>query len=377
MSGSEQSVPPVATRRTTRPVRVGPVTIGGGAPIPIQSMTNTPTHDVDATLAQIRRLTEAGCQLVRVTVPTAKDTAALKEIVAGSPVPVIADVHFQHQRALEAVQAGAAKIRLNPGNIRDPKQIAEVVAACRERRVPIRVGVNEGSVVERHDDEQRTAERTALRADYRSHLVSLMIERLEAYVRLFEQHDFHDIVLAAKCNDARLTIDACEAVSRRFDYPLHLGVTHAGPPETGRIRSIAALSALLAQGIGDTLRISYAADPIEEVLDAKELLCSLHLRERTEPELIACPTCGRVEVDLIALVQQVRRKLASIRAPIKVAVMGCVVNGPGEADQADVALCAGKGGADIYVRGRKQRRVSESEMLDALLQECAAFPRET
>mgnify|MGYP000355142132 CR=1 FL=1 len=349
------------------------MTIGGDAPISIQSMTNTPTHDVDATLAQVNRLVEAGCDLVRVAVPTRKDTDALKSIVAGAPVPIIADVHFQPQRAIEAVRAGAAKIRLNPGNIRDPRQIARILAACRERGVPIRIGVNEGSVVERHDKKRRATEQTALKAEYDKHLIGLMVRRLQEYVRLFEKHGFYDVVLAAKCNDARRTIDAYEAVSRRFDYPLHLGVTHAGPPETGRIRSVAALSSLLTRGIGDTLRISYAADPIEEVLDAKELLWSLHLRPRTEPELIACPTCGRVEVDLIALVQQVRRKLASIRSPIKVAVMGCVVNGPGEADRADVALCAGKGRADIYVGGRKRRTVGEADMLDALFHECAAL----
>ncbi len=333
-------------------------------------MTNTPTHDVEATLAQVRRLAEAGCQLVRVSVPTQRDTQALASIVAGSPVPIIADVHFQPQRAIEAVEAGAAKIRLNPGNIRDASQVARVIAACRQRGVPIRIGVNEGSVVERHDDARRSAERSSLAADYRRHMVELMVQRLTEYVRIFEREHFGDIVLAAKCNDARLTLDAYEAVSRTFDYPLHLGVTHAGPPETGRIRSITALSALLAQGIGDTLRISYAADPIEEVLDAKELLCCLHLRRRTEPELIACPTCARVEIDLVALVQDVRRRLAAIHAPIKVAVMGCVVNGPGEADEADVALCASKNGADIYVHGVKRRSVGQPEMLDALLDAC-------
>jgi len=365
-----QETMPGSARRKSRAVRVGSVVIGGGAPITVQSMTNTRTQDVDATLDQVRRLARAGCELVRVTVPTRKDTEALKAIVAGSPVPIIADVHFQYQRAIEAVEAGAAKIRLNPGNIRDPKHVAAVIVACRERGVPIRIGVNEGSIVERHDEQKRSVERQAIRADYRKHMVGLMVQRLEEYVRIFDEHEFHDLVLAAKCNDARLTIDAYEAVSRRFDYPLHLGVTHAGPPETGRIRSVAALAALLSQGIGDTLRISYAADPIEEVLDAKELLCSLHLRPRTEPELIACPTCGRVEVDLISLVQQVRRRLASIHAPIKVAVMGCVVNGPGEADQADVALCAGKTHADIYVRGRKQRTVGIADMLDALVEAC-------
>ncbi len=359
--------------RARRSVKVGPVTIGGGAPVSIQSMTNTPTHDVDATLAQVARLVEAGCELVRVSVPRRKDTQALRHIVAGSPVPIIADVHFQHQRALEAIEAGAAKIRLNPGNVTDPAQIARVIDACRERGVPIRIGVNEGSVVERRDRQRRLAERASLQTDYHTRLIELMMARLEGYIRLFAEHDFHDIVLATKSNDARLTIDAYQAVARRFDYPLHLGVTHAGPPETGRIRSIAALSTLLSGGIGDTIRISYAADPVEEVLDAKELLWSLHLRERTEPELIACPTCARAEVDLLPLVRQVREKLASVRAPIKVAVMGCVVNGPGEADDADVALCAGKGRADLYVHGEKRRTVAEPDMLDALLEECTAL----
>lgn len=362
-----------ATSKTTRRVRVGSVLIGGGAPVTIQSMTNTPTHDVDATIAQVRRLAEAGAELVRVSVPRRRDTEALPEIIAAAPVPIIADVHFQHQRALEAVDAGVAKIRLNPGNINEPDEVLRVIDACRERDVAIRIGVNEGSVVERRDKHRRAAERSSLESDYRTHLVELMVGKLVEYVRLFEDRGFENLVLAAKSNDARLTIDAYEALSGRFDYPLHLGVTHAGPPETGRIRSIAALASLLSRGIGDTLRISYACDPVIEVLDAKELLWSLHLRERTEPELIACPTCARLEVDLLPIVQQVRERLSQIRAPIKVAVMGCIVNGPGEADDADVALCAGKGRADIYVHGEKRRTVGETEMLDALLAECAAL----
>ena len=356
-------------RRSTRPVKVGTVTIGGEAPVSIQSMTNTPTHDVDATLDQVNRLAAAGCELVRVSVPQRKDTVALADIVAGAPVPIIADVHFQHQRAIEAVQAGAAKIRLNPGNIKDPKQIARVIDACRERGVAIRIGVNEGSVVERRDKQRRSAERAALRTDYNKHIVELMMRRLEEYVGIFEGRDFHDVVLAAKTNDARLTIDAYQAVSRRFDCPLHLGVTHAGPPETGRVRSIAALSALLSQGIGDTIRISYAADPIEEVLDAKELLWSLHLRERTEPELIACPTCARVEVDLVALVRRVREGLSSIRAPIKVAVMGCVVNGPGEAKDADIGIACGKGRGVLFRKGKQLRTIEEKDFISALMAE--------
>jgi len=354
----------------TRRVQVGSVPLGGGAPVAIQSMTNTHTHDVEATAAQIDRLARAGADLVRVAVPGPKDTAALPEILQASPVPVIADVHFHHQRALEAVAAGVHKIRLNPGNISDRPQVERVIAACRERSIPIRVGVNEGGIVERRDQTKRAAEKSRLAETYHSGLIELMVEKLTRTIRVFEENDFTDLVLSAKSADARIVIEAYRALARRFDYPLHLGVTHAGPPETGRIRSIAALGTLLAEGIGDTVRISYAADPVVEVEDAKELLNSLKLRARTEPELIACPTCGRIEVDLIKLVQDVRRKLATIKTPMKVAVMGCVVNGPGEAEGADVAVFAGKGKGIICVQGRQIRTVSEDRMLDALYDEC-------
>ncbi len=360
-------------RVKTRRVLVGAVPIGGGAPVSIQSMTSTHTSDVDATVAQIRRLAEAGCDLVRVAVPHRRDTEALPAILDQSDVPIIADVHYHYQRALEAIEAGVHKIRLNPGNIKDRKRVDRVVAACRERRVPIRIGVNEGSVVERMNAELRAVQRESLAGDYRSEMVALMIRTLEDYMRIFDESGFHDVVLSAKSADAGVTIDLNLAISERFDLPLHLGVTHAGPPQTGRIRSVAAIGSLLALGIGDTIRISYTADPIHEVEDAKELLCSLGLRERTGPELIACPTCGRVEVDLIKLVDDVRAKLAAIKMPIKVAVMGCVVNGPGEAEGADVALCAGKGKGVITVQGERKRTVRESEMLDALYEETVAF----
>jgi len=352
---------------------VGGVPIGGDAPVTIQSMTSTYTHDVDATVGQIRELAEAGCDLVRVAVPDKPDTQALPAILQQSPVPIIADVHYHYERAIEAVEAGVHKIRLNPGNIKDRKQVDRVIAACRERGIPIRVGVNEGSVVERQDAATRAVQQQSLAADYRREMVRLMVEALEGYMRIFDENDFHDVVLSAKSIDATMVIDAYRAVSARFDLPLHLGVTHAGPPETGRIRSIAALGSLLAVGIGDTIRISYAADPVHEVLDAKELLCSLGLRSRTEPELIACPTCGRIEIDLVKLTADVRRKLATIKAPVKVAIMGCVVNGPGEAEGADVALFAGKGKGIIYVQGEQKRTVAESEMLDALYEEALAF----
>lgn len=352
---------------------VGGVPIGGGAPIAIQSMTSTYTYDVDATIAQIRRLAETGCDIVRVAVPERRDTEALPAILDQSPVPIVADVHFHFERALEAVEAGVHKIRLNPGNIKDRRKVDRVIAGCRERGIPIRVGVNEGSVVERKDRELRAAQQHAMASDRRAALVNLMVETVEDYLRIFDENDFHDVVLSAKSIDAALTIDAYRAIGERFDLPLHLGVTHAGPPETGRIRSIAALGALLSGGIGDTIRISYAADPVYEVEDAKELLCSLGLRNRVEPELIACPTCGRIEIDLIKLVADVRRKLADIKTPVKVAVMGCVVNGPGEAEGADVAVFAGKGKGIIYVQGEQKRTVSEAEMLEALYEECLAF----
>ncbi len=360
-------------RRKTRPVFVGPVAVGGGAPVSIQSMTSTYTHDVDATVAEIHRLARAGADLVRVAVPERADTDALRHILPQVSVPLVADVHFHFQRALEAVEAGVHKIRLNPGNIQDRAQVDRVLRACRERRIPIRVGVNEGGIVERRDKDLRAAEKQRLAADYHAHLIGLMVEKVEEYLRIFDANDFHDVVLSAKSIDPTIVIDAYTEISRRFDFPLHLGVTHAGPKETGCIRSVAALGTLLANGIGDTVRISYASDPVHEVEDAKELLCCLGLRARNEPELIACPTCGRIEVDLLKLVQDVRRRLAEIRVPVKVAVMGCVVNGPGEAEGADVAVFAGRGKGIIYVQGEQTRTVSEAEMLDALFEESVKF----
>ena len=360
-------------RKRTRQVDVGGVAIGGAAPVSIQSMTTTYTYDVDKTVEQIRTLAAAGCDIVRVAVPDKRDTQALPAILEQSPVPIVADVHYHYERALEAIDAGVHKIRLNPGNISERGEVDRVIAACRERDLPIRVGVNEGSVVDRQDHATRARQQQGLASDYRSEMVRLMVEAAERYMRIFDENDFRNVVLSVKSVDAGIVIDASRAISERFDLPLHLGVTHAGPPETGRIRSIAALGSLLAMGIGDTIRISYAADPIHEVNDAKELLCSLGLRSRTEPELIACPTCGRIEIDLIKLTTEVRKKLASIKTPVKVAIMGCVVNGPGEAEGADVAIFAGKGRGIIYVQGRQKRTVAEADMVDALYDETLAF----
>jgi len=359
------------SRHKTRQVSVGRVKIGGDAPVALQTMTSGYTYDVDRCIAEIRKLAQAGADLVRVAVPEKRDTEALPHILAASPVPIVADVHFHFERALEAIAAGVHKIRLNPGNLQDRAKVNRVIAACKERGIPIRVGVNEGGIVERRDKERRAVEKATLAQDYTANLIRLMLEKLEDYLRIFDDNDFHDVVISAKSIDPRVVIDVYTAISQRFDYPLHLGVTHAGPPETGRIRSIAALGTLLANGIGDTIRISYAADPVHEVEDGKELLCALGLRRRSEPELIACPTCGRIEVDLFKLVTQVREKLATeIRLPMKVAVMGCVVNGPGECEGADVAIFAGKGKGIIYVQGEQKQTVAEERMLDALLSEC-------
>ena len=348
---------------------------GGFAPVSVQTMTAGYTYDVEACVAEINRLAAAGADVVRVAVPQRKDTEALKEILPRVSVPIVADVHFHFQRALEAVEAGVHKIRLNPGNITERAQVNEVIAACKEKGLPIRVGVNEGSIIERKDKQRRKSELGKFFAGHKQgHLLALMIAKLEEYLDIFYEQDFYDVAISAKSMDAAFVVDAYAEVSKRFDHPLHLGVTHAGPRETGAIRSIAALSGLLCRGIGDTVRISYANDPVFEVEDGLELLYSLGLRERIGADLIACPTCGRIQVDLFTLVQEVRQKLRDeIVLPMKVAVMGCVVNGPGEAEGADVAVFAGDRRGIIYVQGERVANVPEEEILDRLLAECRGF----
>ncbi|MEZ6211890.1 MAG: flavodoxin-dependent (E)-4-hydroxy-3-methylbut-2-enyl-diphosphate synthase [Phycisphaerales bacterium] len=356
---------------------------GGPAPVIVQTMTAGYTHDVDKCVAEINRLAAAGADVVRVAVPERKDTDALREIIPQVRVPIVADVHFHFQRALEAVESGVHKIRLNPGNINDRAQVNEVIDACKEKNLPIRVGVNEGSIIERKDKQKRAVElgkffeknKTGNRGGSKqAHLLGLMIAKLEEYLDIFRERDFHDICISAKSMDAAFVTDIYSEISERFDYPLHLGVTHAGPRETGAIRSIAALSGLLCAGIGDTLRISYANDPIFEVEDGLELMYALGLRERKGVDLIACPTCGRIQVDLFTLVQDVRKVLATeIRVPMKVAVMGCIVNGPGEAEGADVAVFAGDRRGIIYVQGERVANVKEEEILERLLEECRTF----
>ena len=367
-------------RRPTRQVnigneRTGIVRIGGDAPVVVQTMTTGYTHAVDDCVTEINRLAAAGAQLVRVAVPERKDTEALAEIIKQTTVPIVADVHFHFKRALEAVEAGVHKIRLNPGNISDRDQVNAVIDACRDAGLPIRVGVNEGSIVERKDKQKRLRELGRFFSEHKQgHLIALMITRLEEYMDIFDARDFQNVVISAKSMDAAMVIDVYTEISKRFDYPLHLGVTHAGPRETGSIRSVVALGTLLANGIGDTIRISYAGDAADEVVDGLELLYCLGRRTRIGAELIACPTCGRIQVDLFTLVQDVRRKLADeIQLPLKVAVMGCVVNGPGEAEGADVAVFAGDRRGIIYVQGKRVANVPEAEILDRLLQECRLF----
>src|SRR3954463_4764691 len=367
-------------RRPTRQVTLGDaahgfVKIGGDAPVSVQSMTAGYTYEIDACVAEINKLAAAGADIVRVAVPEKKDTAALKEILPQVTVPIVADVHFHFQRALEAIDAGVHKIRLNPGNISDRAQVKDVIQACKAKKLPIRVGVNEGSIVERKDKQKRLKELGGVFSDNKhGHFLAIMVAKLEEYLDIFREEDFHDVVISAKSIDPLLVIDAYIEISKRFDFPLHLGVTHAGPRETGGIRSVAPLSHLLCSGIGDTIRISYASDPVYEVQDGLELLYVLGLRTRIGAELIACPTCGRIQVDLFKLVQDVRKELSKeIRLPIKVAVMGCVVNGPGEAEGADVAIFAGDKKGIIYVQGQKVANIPEEQILERLLEECTKF----
>jgi (E)-4-hydroxy-3-methylbut-2-enyl-diphosphate synthase len=367
-------------RRKTRQVTLGSpqhgyVKIGGDAPVSVQTMTSGYTYEIDKCVAEIHKLAAAGADMVRVAVPEKKDTEALKLIIPQVKVPIVADVHFHFQRALEAIDAGIHKIRLNPGNITDRSQVKEVIAACKAKNIPIRVGVNEGSIVERRDKQKRLKELGGVFSDNKNgHLLAIMITKLEEYLDIFYEENFYDIVISAKSIDPLLVIDAYTEISKRFDHPLHLGVTHAGPKETGTIRSVVPLGHLLASGIGDTIRISYANDPVYEVEDGLELMYILGLRERIGAELIACPTCGRIQVDLFTLVQDVRKQLAKeIELPIKVAVMGCIVNGPGECEGADVAIFAGDRRGIIYVQGEKVANVPEENILPALLDECKKF----
>jgi len=345
-----------APRRPTRQVLVGNVTIGGDAPVRVQSMTTTRTGDADATLAQIRELATAGAELVRVTVNDEAAAAALPRIVAEAGLPLVADIHFQHTLALAALKAGIAKLRINPGNIGAADKVREVAAAAADRGVPIRVGVNRGSL---HSRYQELAKRDPAGA-----LVQSGLDEVEALAAV----GFHDVVVSVKSSDCGEVIEAYRRFAQACDAPLHLGVTEAGTLRAGTVRSVAALSVLLAEGIGDTLRISLAADPAEEVIAAWHMLAALGLRQRYA-RVVACPTCGRVEVDVMALAARVEELARDLPADRVIAVMGCIVNGPGEAKAADLGIAAGRSKVAIYRHGQIARNVAKEDLEQALIEE--------
>jgi len=341
-------------RRTTRQITLGGLKIGGSAPIVVQSMTKTDTRDVKATVSQIRRLERAGCEVVRVAVPDMDAARAIKEIKKRIDIPLIADIHFDYRLALMAIESGADGMRINPGNIGGRRKVRQVVSACRERGIPIRIGVNAGSL-----------EKDLLRK-YGHPVPEALVESAERHINILEEMDFRDIKVSLKASDVLRTIEAYRLFSKRFRYPLHIGISEAGPPFSGTIKSAVGLGILLSEGIGDTIRVSLTADPVEEVRVAYEILRSLHLRE-TGPEIISCPTCGRCQIDIRGLVRKVEAGLSDVKLPIKVAVMGCVVNGPGEAREADIGIAGGRGVGILFKHGRVVKKVREERLLDELI----------
>lgn len=344
-------------RQMTHPVSVGGVTVGGGAPVSVQSMCTTPTSDAAATLAQVKELVAAGCEIVRVAVPNAAALDGFAEICAASPAPIVADIHFDHNLAIEACRRGASALRVNPGNIGSWERVDAVINAAGEAGIPIRIGVNAGSL------DPAFAERTDLTQ------VQKLVGSAASFVEHFRERGFADIVLSAKAHGVPTTVEVNRALSRELpDVPLHIGVTEAGGLRQGTVKNAAAVGALLMEGIGDTIRLSLTADPVEEVNVAWDLLGAVGLR-RLRPEIVSCPTCGRCQWDLMGVAAEVERRLAGVRAPISVAVMGCVVNGPGEAKDADIGLAGGRGRAMLFAGGEPIRTVDEKDAVDELFAE--------
>ena len=344
-------------RRNTRQLHVGAVPVGGGAPISVQSMTTTKTADVDGTLQQVYALAAAGADIVRITCNDVDAATALAEIVPRSPVPIIADIHFQYRLALAALEAGVDGLRLNPGNIRKEDQIKSVAREAKDRGKPIRVGVNAGSLDKDIEEQFGGATPEAL------------VASAQREIRFLEDVDFHDIKISVKHSNVPTMVASYRLLADTVDYPLHLGVTEAGPLPGGLIKSVAGIGTLLNEGIGDTIRFSLTADPVEEAKAGRQLLEYLGLRERKGVDLIACPSCGRAEVDVIEVATRAQAALEEANLPIQVAVMGCVVNGPGEASSADIGIAAGRGRGHLFIRGQVVRVVPEAEMVDALLDE--------
>ncbi|MFV9509820.1 flavodoxin-dependent (E)-4-hydroxy-3-methylbut-2-enyl-diphosphate synthase [Tepidibacillus sp. LV47] len=343
-------------REETRPVFVGNLQIGGQNDVVIQSMTTTDTRDVEGTVAQIERLKEVGCQLVRLAVINEDAAHAIKEIKKRSPLPLVADIHFDYKLALIALENGIDKIRINPGNIGSVDKVKAVVEVCRERNVPIRIGVNSGSI-----------EKDIL-AKYGHPTAEGLVESALKHVEILEELDFHDIVISLKASNVPMMIKAYHLMAEKRNYPLHVGVTEAGTIFAGSIKSAIGIGTVLASGIGDTIRVSLTGDPTEEIKVAKEILKSLEIRTN-EPEIISCPTCGRVQIDLISLANRVEEYLQTIDKPIKVAVMGCAVNGPGEAREADVGVAGGNGEGLIFRHGKIIRKVKEEDLFEELVKE--------
>lgn len=341
-------------RRPARAVHIGRLTIGGNAPLAVQSMTNTDPHDAAATLSQIRALAAAGCDIVRLTVPdceAAETVRLIKE--SGIQIPIVADIHFDYRLAVLCAEYGVDKIRINPGNIGGDDRVQAVADACRARHIPIRIGVNGGSLEK------------PLRAKYGGVTPEALVESAMGHVALLEKLDFHDICISLKSSSVPVTMAAYRLMAQRRDYPLHLGVTEAGTPKMGILKSAVGIGGLLAEGIGDTFRVTLTADPVEEIAAAKDILEAAGLRH-TGPELIACPTCGRTRIDLICMAQEVERRLQEVKKPIKVAVMGCVVNGPGEASDADVGIAGGDGKGLLFQKGKVVATLPQEELVDGL-----------
>jgi len=345
-------------RRVSKPIRIGSVTIGGDSPIVVQSMTKTDTRDVMSTINQIKELEECGCELVRVAVPDMESARAISAIKRGISIPLIADIHFDYRLALMALESGCDGLRLNPGNISQPEKVKTVALAAKERDVPIRIGVNAGSLPRAADPQLPIAQQ--------------MVEAALQQIRLLESLDFDLIKVSLKAFDVPTTIEAYRDIASKIPCPLHIGITEAGTPRTGIIRSTVGISTLLYLGIGDTIRVSLTADPREEVIAGYEILKSLNLRQHG-PILVSCPSCGRAEVDIVKLAEAVEKELLKIDKPIKVAVMGCVVNGPGEAKDADVGIACGKGRAVLFKKGEKIRTIQEKDFVRVLMTEVEKF----
>jgi (E)-4-hydroxy-3-methylbut-2-enyl-diphosphate synthase len=340
-------------RRTTRQIYVGPVAIGGDAPVAVQSMTNTKTQDAQATLAQINTLAEAGCDIIRCAVPDMAAAIALRDIVKGSPIPVIADIHFDYRLALQAIESGVHGLRLNPGNIGGNDKVRAVVDAAKPKNIPIRIGVNAGSLPKDLLDK------------YGHPTAEALVEAAWRHIRILEEMDYRNIKISLKCHDVPLTLAAYRLLASQCDYPLHVGITEAGTVNSGIIKSAVGIGALLAEGIGDTIRVSLTGDPVNEVKVGFEILKSLGLRTYG-PTLISCPTCGRTSIDLEKLANVVENRLAEIKEPISVAVMGCIVNGPGEARESDVGIAGGKGEGLVFRKGLVIKKVPEDHLVNEL-----------